>query len=184
MKDEIRKVYKQRRAWMSHEEVTEKSLAAARLFLNSQIYKKARQIMLYIPLGNETDTTAIIDAAFADGKTVVFPATDEKSGEITPYIASRDTVFIKGAFSVKEPINAKKADMSKTDVVLVPGIAFDKSGARIGFGKGCYDRLLEDSAAAKVGYCYDFQVFGGITPEEHDVRMNFLVTEKGLFKCE
>ena len=184
MKDEIRKTNKERRAQMSREEVTEKSLAAARLFLNSQIYKKARQIMLYMPLGNETDTGTIIDAAFIDGKTVVFPVADEKSGEITPHIASWDTAFIKGTFSVKEPVNAKKADMSKMDVVLVPGIAFDKTGARIGFGKGCYDRLLQNSAAVKVGYCYDFQIFEGITPEKHDVRMDFLVTEKDLFKCE
>ena len=79
MKDEIRKTYKQRRAWRSREEVTEKSLAAAEFFLNSPIYKNARQIMLYMPIGNEMDTRAIIDAAFTDGKTVAFPVTDEKS---------------------------------------------------------------------------------------------------------
>ncbi len=184
MKNEIRKTNKERRAKMSREEVAEKSFAAARLFLESRIYKNARQIMLYMPLGNESDTSLILNAAFDDKKTVLLPVTDAKSGEITAYEVCKDTVFEKGAFSIQEPQSAKKADMSKTDVVIVPGIAFSKSGARVGFGKGCYDRLLAHTDVVKVGFCYDFQVFEGIIPEEHDVRMDFLVTEKGLFKCE
>ncbi len=184
MKSEIRNQNKIRRSAMKTEEVMQKSREAANIFLASDYYKNSKQLMLYMPLGNETDTSAIIKAAFCDGKTVVFPVTDEKSGEITPFYAFFDTTFSKGAFSVSEPVGTQIADMSKTDVVLVPGIAFDKTGNRVGFGKGCYDRLLKDSSATLIGFCYGFQVCEHIPSEAHDIKMDALVTEKGLFRCK
>ncbi len=184
MKNEIRKANKERRAKMSREEVARKSFDASKLFLSSPIYKNAIQIMLYMPLGNETDTLEIINAAFNDKKTVVLPVTDKANGEITAYEVCKETAFEKGAFSILEPQNAKKADMSKTDVVLVPGIAFSKSGARVGFGKGCYDKLLALSNAVKVGFCYDFQLCYGIKPEWHDVKMDYIVTENEIIECK
>lgn len=183
MKNEIRKANKERRAQMSREEVAEKSFAAAQLFLSSQLYKNARQIMLYMPLGNETDTSAIITAAFNDKKAVVLPVTDKASGEITAYEVWKDTAFEKGAFSILEPQNAKKADISKTDVILVPGIAFAKNGTRVGFGKGCYDRFLAKVDAVKAGFCYDFQLCDFVETERHDVKMDYIVTENELIEC-
>lgn len=182
-KEEIRKKFKQKRGEMDKSEASEKSLAAAKAFLSAEFYKSAKQLMLYMPLGNETDTTLIIKEAFRDEKLVLVPSTDGKSGEITPCFITQNTEFAKGAFSVKEPIQKEKADMSKTDVVLVPGIAFDKTGARIGFGKGCYDILLKDCSAIKVGFCYSYQICNELPAEKHDIRMDYLVTEKGIFKC-
>ena len=184
MKSEIRKQNKVRRSSMKTDEVIEKSRVAANIFLSSDYYKNSKQLMLYMPLGNETDTFAIIKAAFCDGKKVVFPVTDEKSGEITPFYALPDTKFLKGTFSVLEPVGTQIADMTKTDVILVPGIAFDKTGNRVGFGKGCYDRLLKNSSADLIGFCYEFQICEHIPSEPHDIKMDALVTEKGLFRCE
>ena len=75
------------------------------------------------------------------------------------------------------------ADMTKTDVILVPGIAFDKHGGRVGFGKGCYDRLLETLDAVFVGVCFDFQISDEIELEERDVKMHFLLSESGFLSC-
>lgn len=183
MKNEIRKTNKERRAAMNREEALSKSLSAAQLFLSTQLYKNARQIMLYMPLGNETDTKAIINAAFNDKKMVVLPVTDKATGEITAYEVRKETAFEKGAFSILEPQNTKQADMSKTDVVIVPGIAFSKSGARVGFGKGCYDRLLAHVCAVKVGFCYDFQLCDFVETEEHDIKMDYIVTENEIVEC-
>ncbi len=180
MKNQIRKQNKEKRRAMSKDEAREKSSAAARAFTEWDIYKNSKQIMVYLPLGNETDTKDVVLAAFRDGKRLVLPVTDAKTGIITPCIYEKDTKLIKGAFSVSEPASIVPADMSKTDVVLVPGIAFDKSGNRVGFGKGCYDRLLKDATAIKVGYCYDFQVCDEIPACEYDVKMDFLVTENGI----
>ena len=184
MKSEIRNSNKRKRSLMDKAEVLEKSYAAAEEFLSSDIYKNAKQLMLYMPLGNETDTTHIINAAFRDGKKLVFPVTDAKSGEITPCYCTEVSEFVKGAFSVKEPCVRDVADVSKIGVILVPGIGFDKKGARVGFGKGCYDRLLKNTSATKIGFCYDFQICEEIAAEEHDVKMDFLVTESGIIKCE
>ena len=65
-------------------------------------------------------------------------------------------------------------------VILVPGLAFDRNGGRMGFGKGYYDRLLESSNAVKIGLCYDFQILEKIPTESHDVPMNFVITEKEI----
>ena len=83
-----------------------------------------------------------------------------------------------------EPEATSKADASDIDVVIVPGIAFGRNGARIGFGKGCYDGFLKNLGAVKVGFCYDYQICGGFIGEEHDINMDFLITESGVQACE
>ena len=183
MKNEIRKKFKEKRRLMEKSEVSKKSRFACEVFLKSEMYKNAKTLMLYIPLGNETDTTEIIKRAFADGKKLIFPVTDERTGVITPCYATTETEFEKGAFAVNEPVVKNCASAKDIDVIIVPGIAFDKKGRRIGFGKGCYDRLLKNTSAVKTGFCYDFQLCDEIPAEEHDVKMDCIITENGVFKC-
>lgn len=184
MKNQIRNEMKVKRRFMEKNEVAEKSHKAAEIFLNSEIYKSARVIMLYMPLGNETDTSEIIKRAFADGKSLVLPVTEEKTGKITAVAFEENTFLEKGGFSVTEPKNSVEVKKSEIDVVIVPGIAFDKNGARVGFGKGCYDMFLADSRATKVGLCYEFQVFEEIPADLHDVKMDFILTETGLIETK
>ena len=183
MKNEIRKLNKQKRAKMAKNEAEEKSRAAAKAFLESEIYKNCRVLMLYMPLGNETDTSYIKSAAFAAGKKVVFPVTNAQTGDITPCYANEQTQFTKGAFSVTEPCGEAFAAVGDIDVVIVPGIAFDCIGRRVGFGKGCYDKFLRKASAIKVGLCYNFQLCKQIPTEEHDVNMDYIVTESGVIDC-
>ncbi len=184
MKNQIREQYKAKRREMDKSEVIEKSKATSMAFLESSIYKNAKQLMIYLPLGNETDTSEIIDAALRDGKKIVLPVTDSQTGVITPCLYEKDTKLIKGAFSVTEPEIKVLADMSKTDVVIVPGIAFDRLGNRVGFGKGCYDRLLKGTTAIKVGLCYELQICSEIPSCKHDVKMDFLFTEKDIIHID
>ena len=183
MKNRIRNRYKEFRRSISETEVREKSRLAAQVFLNSDLYKNSKIIMLYMPLKNETDTGEIIKQAFADGKRLAFPVTERENGEITPYFAESDTAFKKGNFSVFEPCNTQEADPEKIDVVIVPGIAFDKSGNRIGFGKGCYDKFLKGTKAVRIGYCYEAQLCEEILTDSLDERMDWIITEKGLIEC-
>ena len=180
MKERIRKTYKEKRKLMTKEEVERKSKRASEIFLSSSVYKNSKTLMLYMPLGNETDTSLIVQRALSDGKTLAFPITDKGTNRITPYFADRNTKFKQGAFSVNEPCDTKKADVSEIDTVLVPGIAFDKSGNRIGFGKGCYDEFLKNSKAIFVGFCYEMQICEKINSDSYDVRMDFLVTENTM----
>ena len=182
MKNEIRNIYKAKRREMTAEEVAAKSKKACSHFLESDLYRKANVLMLYMPLGKETDTVDIINCAFSDGKKVAFPVTDEASGDITPCYATTQTEFSKGGFSVREPDVKVVAKPEDFDIVIVPGIAFDVQGNRIGFGKGCYDKLLVGTDAVKIGFCYDLQICDNIPTEEFDIKMDYIITEKGINK--
>lgn len=168
---------------MDKQEAAAKSAAASFNFISSDLYKQANVIMLYMPIGNETDTADIIKQAFVDGKKVLVPVTHPETGEITACIITEETCFAKGAFSVNEPVSGEKATQTEVEVVIVPGIVFDKKGGRIGFGKGCYDRFLNSCSAVKIGFCYEFQVAEEIPTEEHDVKMDYIITENRITKC-
>lgn len=184
MKNEIRREFKIKRKELKKCEVSEKSKKACDLFLESDFYKNADVLMLYMPLGNETDTTDIINRALSDGKKVVFPVTDRKSGEITPCYATAETKFEKGAFSIKEPSVLDVAEPLDIDTVIVPGIAFSKNGARVGFGKGCYDRFLVKTNAVKIGFCFELQFCEEIYAEEYDIKMDCIITENRVIICK
>ena len=173
-KTEIREKMKHLRAAIGQEDREKKSLAAEERVIGSRVYKNARVIMLYSPLKSETDTAVIAKAALADGKQVVYPVTDE-SGRIVPVEVSADTEFKRGGFGIYEPCG--DAYEGPIDLVILPGVAFDREGGRLGFGKGCYDALLADIDAYKIGLCYEVQLTDELPMEEHDVRMDMIVTE-------
>ncbi len=182
-KAQIRQYFKQIRANMTCDEVLFKSKSMCDILLSDEIYKACKCIMLYMPLGKEADTTSIIGKAYDDGKRVVFPVTDGNNGAITPVYAQRDTSFIKGAFSVMVPDSEDIAEAGDIDVILVPGVAFDRKGCRIGFGKGCYDRLLSGYNGIKVGFCYSEQMCESIPKDRYDVCMDYIITQDGIIDC-
>lgn len=93
--------------------------------------------------------------------------------------------FSQGAFGVLEPdTNSPVVDHHHIQGLLIPGIAFNKDGHRLGKGKGYYDKTLQHFSGLKVGICFDFQISEQPLPtEEHDMRMDFLITDKGLIDC-
>ena len=184
MKSKIRDEMKIKRKSMPKEEALAKSLIAQSTFLDSDMYRESEILMLYIPLGNETSTLDIIEKAHFDGKTVLVPVTDSKTYELTAHKITKDSEFEKGTFSVTEPKEKADFDVSKIDVVLVPGVAFSRWGSRIGFGKGCYDKFLKDITALKVGYCYDFQITDEFYSDDFDIEMDYLITEKEFIDCK
>ena len=169
IKDEIRKIKKKQRNEMSEQEVIAKSEKISKQFLSSALYKKA-------------DTKILFGKMFADKKTVLLPVT--KNDIITPVEITENTKYINGAYNISEPVDSAVYTGKKIDLIIIPGIAFDKKGRRAGFGKGCYDRFLQDVTATKVGYCYDFQIVDNIKTQEHDINMDFLVCESELICCE
>lgn len=89
----------------------------------------------------------------------------------------------RGAFSILEPGSGCVEHPPKADVILVPGLAFDHRGWRLGRGRGYYDRLLERFEGTRVGVCFDGQVVEAVPTEPHDIPMNFLLTPGGLIAC-
>lgn len=137
-------------------------------------YKNARTVMLYMPILNEADITALIK----DEKTFLVPVTD--GDEI--YSALVTGEFENGKFNVPEPCTKEAFDKSKIDLVIVPGVAFDKKFNRMGYGKGYYDRFLKDMNVFKIGVCHSFQLIAEISAQEHDVKMDMIVTEDNLWR--
>lgn len=182
MKNIIREEMKQVRRNMTQKEVLGKSEQAQKIFLGTEQYKNAKSVMLYIPLGNEVNTSGIISDALKKGKKVLVPVTDSETYEISAYKITENTQFEKGTFSVFEPKEKVCFDKNNIDVVLVPGVAFDRTGGRVGFGKGCYDKFLQDINAIKIGFCYDFQLLEYINTDSTDVAMDYIITEKEFLK--
>ena len=175
IKDEIREDMRAKRRALSKDEVKIKSDEIRQRLLGVERVKQAKTICTFISAFKEPDTVAII-------KKIVVPITDIESGTLSlSYINSMDDMK-KGAYGILEPKTVRKADENNIDVILVPGLAFDRNGGRMGFGKGYYDRLLESSKAVKIGLCYDFQILEKIPTEIHDVPMNFVITEKEILE--
>ena len=96
----------------------------------------------------------------------------------------KNTEYIKGVFSVREPKEKILCPKEDIDTVVVPGIAFDKKGNRMGFGKGCYDMFLEDFNGVKVGMCYDFQLADDLPHSEYDIAMDYIFSDKIIIDCQ
>ncbi len=153
------------------------SAAIAGNFRTLEIFKSAQSVGVYMPLTDEVDITNLLQTP---EKTFYIPTFDEASGS---YRMARLTAELKkGRFGIMEPSMPVFAAADELDLIIVPGVAFDRAGRRIGRGGGFYDRLLPQYHAIRAGICFDFQCLEAVPAEEHDVRMNFLVTETHIFK--
>lgn len=174
-----------RRRALNPEEWRASSHMAQQNLLALEEYRTSACIALYAPAHNETDTAEILAAAFEAGKRVLYPAVcgQEMVLRQVEGVAS----LSEGSFGILEPCPAgvdHAAD--EADLIVVPGVAFDLSGHRIGFGKGFYDRFLKHPhrKAHLVGLCHDFQVINGSIPAEvHDIRMEIIITDRRIIRC-
>ncbi len=146
-------------------------------------YRSAATVLWYVSMPSELATVPGIEAALADGKRVAVPWCDgddlglwrlEAVGELEP-----------GTWGIPEPPPARRGEPARRiapeaiDLVVVPGLAFDRRGRRLGHGKGYYDRLLARSPAVRAGLCFDAQVFPEVPAGPHDAVMDWVVTERG-----
>ena len=137
---------------------------------------KASTICLYISLPEEVDTTDVLRNLFEQRKFVVAPQISAKR-LILHQIQSADDL-IKGRFDIYEPkISCPTVNVSEIDLFIVPGIAFDRKGYRLGWGKGYYDRLLAGVSATKIGLAYSFQIVSRLPHKRYDIPMDIVITE-------
>ena len=174
----------ERRA-LRHHDWLASSRSAQRNLLLLKEYSSAGCIALYAPINQEVDTDEIFAAAFESGKRVLYPALCDKE-IVFREVMGLDTLQ-EGAFGILEPRPTgieHKAD--KADLIVVPGVAFDLSGHRIGYGKGYYDRFLKhpERKTHLVGLCHDFQVVDGAIPTDpHDIEMEIIITDRRIIHC-
>ena len=185
-KEKIRKELLLRRKGMEKDRAASKSKKVVEALLSQEEYVSSRRVLFYAALAGEVETREAIETSLNTGKRVFLPkvAPDGlRIFEIRSY--AEDTVA--GAFHVAEPREERTVETNPgcLDLVIVPGVAFDPSGGRLGFGRGYYDRFLGSlpREIPLVGLAFEFQVVDKVPLAPGDVAMDYIVTEERVIRC-
>ena len=167
-KQELRRAIRERKRAMTEEEIVERSNALAEKFYNTPAYQAASTIYGYLPYNQEVRTVPMLQRALDDGKRVAVP---KVYGEEMRFIYLEDlTQVSKGYAGIPEPIADAPVAEDKQALVLMPGLAFDPQGHRIGYGGGFYDRFLaKEPHHPTLALCYEFQMQAHLDTEEFDI---------------
>lgn len=184
-KSDLRKRILSIRNSMDKKESSEKSAVIMEKLTAMDIYKKAQVVFVYMDFNHEVETMNLIKKMLLDKKKVVIPYTDTVNTVIIPSELKDMEGLVKSKFGYYEPAHDKILPVKpeEFDLVVVPGVVFDKNLNRIGFGKGYYDRILCSlkKGAMAVAVAYDFQVLDEVPSEQHDVKMDMIITEKNTY---
>ncbi len=174
-KDEIRSQVKARKSLLSSLEKTKAAEEVFNRLEQSAAFALAEKILLYHSLPDELSTLEFLNR-WATRKHFYLPRVNGLNLEILPY--DRSSMAL-GAFQIEEPQGDETTDISEIELIIVPAIAYDRRGNRVGRGKGYYDRLLTETKATKVGVGYDFQLIDEEIPAEpHDVAVDIVITDR------
>jgi len=183
-KDDIRQFYMKKRKDLPE---AEKSLNDARICktaLSLVSFRHAEVILMYAPTKYEIDIMPIMEAALSKGKAVAFPKCDTENHTMTYHLVTSKSDLVKQAYNIREPSPTLPVYDPQTDprsaVCLVPGLVFDKSGYRLGYGKGYYDRYLPAFSGCKVGIIYTSFILPSVPKGRFDLTTDILLTEKGV----
>ena len=181
-KNLIRKQMKQLRADMTRTERFEKSMQIFEQLITVPEFKRADRIYTYVSMDNEIDTIMLIDYSLSIEKRVFVPRVSGKDMEF--YEISDISELSPGYMGIYEPdINGREPDYSRTGFMCMPGLAFDKSHNRIGYGGGFYDRYLSvENKLYKAALAYEAQLLESIPAQDVDVRPDMIVTEESIYR--
>jgi 5-formyltetrahydrofolate cyclo-ligase len=165
----------------------EAASAQARALLKEQsIWKNAASVLFFAPVSNEVDVWPLLEEAIQMGKVAALPRFDSAD---QCYVACRvqnlRSEIVTGEFGIREPAaRCAEIPFGRFDLVLVPGVAFDLRGCRLGRGRGFYDQLLPEVRGIKCGVAFDEQIAGEIPTGPLDIPMDFILTATSCVKVE
>ena len=177
-KSEIRRKIKNLRMMLSE---IEKAAAAEEVFSRLEktaAFMIADNILMYHSLPDELSTIKFLKK-WQGRKRFFLPRVNGVNLDILPY---EETRLELGSFHIEEPAGNDVADVNDIELMIIPAVAFDRKGNRLGRGKGFYDRLLATSKATKIGVGYEFQLLDSLPSEPHDVAMDMIITQKTVIK--
>ncbi|MCA9217137.1 MAG: 5-formyltetrahydrofolate cyclo-ligase [Planctomycetales bacterium] len=185
-KHEIRAAAKQARADLSEKEG--RSHAVFKRVSALSVFANADRIAFYVDVRDEVRTQEALTAELRSGnREISLPYCDGDDLRLVR-LDSFDELAV-GRFGILEPNDRLKQDLERSvmistiDAILVPGVAFDREGNRLGYGAGFYDRLLANSDVTKIGLAYECQVFDCIQAERFDIQMDYVCTEVATIEC-
>ena len=147
------------------------------------VWQNAQSVLLFAPMLDEPDVWPLAGVALREGKRVALPRYLAGAARYeAAWISNLTQDVTRGRYGIREPgAVCKVADLKRLDLVLVPGVAFDWHGRRLGRGKGYYDRLLADVSGKTCGIAFDQQLVDVISVEPHDVLLNCILTPSHWF---
>lgn len=157
----------------------EKSQKIAQAVLAHPLLAQAGTVFLYLSVGSEPDTRALAAALLRQGKRVAVPLCGEAPGVMTAAALTLKTRLRPGAFGIPEPEEPVPVPKAAVDLILVPGLAFDRAGFRLGYGGGYYDRYLADWPGPSLGLAFSDCVTARLPREPLDRPVTQLITENG-----
>ena len=174
-KAELRLSIKKGKLNISHKERESASILVMNKIETLTQFKEAKNILLYNALPDELPTDCMLEK-WNGSKEIFLPVVVDDNLVIKKY---NKKLLRVGAFGIFEP-EGDEVEIGLIDLIIVPGVAFDRHLNRLGRGKGYYDRLLTNSNAYFIGIGYDMQVVDSITTEPHDIKMNCIITEREI----
>lgn len=186
-KEELRSLARSIRGEIALEDWEEFSSRIKQHLINSEIFDEARQIHCYVSMNDrkEVDTSEIIEDILLRDKVLSLPVTNFSDLSMKHFEIESRKDLKKNKWGIREPVSREKEHKATDfDLVLVPMLAADPAGNRLGYGKGFYDRFLKEVPGVKVGLTFDALVFDSIPSEETDIRMDYLITETGMINTK
>lgn len=183
-KAEIRSLYKEKRKNLSLIQIEEKSMAIANRALKLPIWDKTYyHVFLSIKSQKEVDTDLLLHILQGKDKQVVVCKSDFKSFSLKHFLLTDATPIKTNAFGIPEPQEGIEVPLDKIDVIFVPLLAFDRSGHRLGYGKGFYDRFLSQcrSDSIKIGLSFFKPLKQHFKADQHDVPLDYVVTSDEVY---
>lgn len=172
-----------RRKHLAAETCLGHSLLIQQRLLRAVEFQSAAAVALYSPVLNEVFTEQLFQAALAAGKKIAYPRVRGCELDFVRVVDPGD--LAPGNFGVLEPTGDELVSPGTLDMVVVPGVGFDRRGGRLGYGKGFYDRGMHASGrpGCLVGLCFELQLLERLPAESHDVHMDIIITERRRYDC-
>ena len=176
-KRELRRIIGEKKRALSAREIEARSAILADRLLETAAYRQARSLYAYLAFNQEVRTAPIIERAWAEGKRVAVPKV--VGGEMRFIWLEDFRGLVESVFGILEPASNGPVADDAAALVLMPGLAFDRQGRRVGYGGGYYDRFLAaEPSHPTVALCYGFQMLDAIETEAHDVRVDIVLSDQ------
>ncbi|WP_202708135.1 5-formyltetrahydrofolate cyclo-ligase [Sporosalibacterium faouarense] len=184
-KKDVRRKMIDKRKKLNKSELEKLSDRIIEVLTKLPVFKQSKNVMLYLSFNNEVDSFKLINYCLGNMKRVIVPYCKSKGKEIIPTeIQDVKTELVKSNFGYLEPKPEyiRPVNLDDIDIIIIPGLAFDKRCFRIGYGAGYYDRFLAkvNKEIPKVGVAFDFQIIGASQMEKFDIPLDYVITEKRI----
>lgn len=183
-KDDIRHEYIEKRKLITPDEKVQRDTKICTLAQSLVSFRYAEVILMYAPTPREIDIMPLISAAIAKGKQVAFPKCNTENRTMNYHFITNEDDLTVQSYNIREPNESLPIYNPKSDqrsaVCLVPALVYDRSGYRLGYGKGYYDRYLSDFAGCKIGVVYSDFILQSVPRGRFDLNVDILLTERGI----